>query len=88
MKQVSAIYQYELTEEELRMLCDALYEVIWNGKEVHDSLRKELDKEDLSEDENHKLIESYYSSKDKLQALLKLYNGFGSPVAKLMSLSL
>ena len=88
MKQVSATYQYEFTEDELRTLCDALYVVIWDSKEVHDSLKSELNNEDLSEEENHDLIKNYYASKNRMQTLVDLYNGLGSPVAKFMSLSL
>lgn len=88
MKQVSATYQYELTEDELRMLCDALHVVIEDSKRLYDSTKKQLELEKLTNKEALDKTKSMLAMKERLTSLIDLYNGLGNPVAKLMSLSL
>lgn len=88
MKQVSATYQYELTEDELRMLCDALHVVIEDSKRLYDSTKKQLELGKLTNKEALDKTKSMLAMKERLTSLIDLYNGLGNPVAKLMSLSL
>lgn len=87
MKQTAASYQFELSEEELNLICTAVNCAITDTRESYEYLQNKLE-EEMSQEATREVISEFYSRKEELTALLKLYNGFGSPIGKLMSISL
>ena len=88
MKRIISSYQFELSEEELITLCAALHVCIVECKKTHDSLQHEWENEESDVEKAHILAESYYAEKDRLRALLSLYNGLGDPIGKKWCMSI
>lgn len=88
MKQTTAIYQFELSEQELNLICTAINCAIADTRDSYEYLKDRLESGKTSSEEALDLTEKFLCRKEELHSLLDLYNGFGSPIGKLMSISL
>ena len=88
MKQTTASYQFELSEQEITLVCTAVSCAISDTRESYEYLKDRIKNGKASKDEILDLTKEFLCREKELRSLLDLYNGFGRSVGKLKSISL